>query len=232
MERKVVALVPARGGSVGVPGKNLADVGGKSLLARAVSSALDSSYVNECLVSSDSDEILSHALRVGAKTLVRPAELSNSSSRAEDVVEHFLAHESGATLRPSDVIVYLQPTSPFRTHEHVDAALEKLIEGKVNSVIGVKAVSEYPSKMVCLGQDGMLYPLSEANSGSDNRQDLTGFYYPNGAIYAFTVEAFHGAGGFPLEGSSPYLMGPMQSIDVDVVDDLEIARGVSQYARI
>lgn len=135
-------------------------------------------------------------------------------------------------LRPQDVIVYLQPTSPFRSHAHVDGALDLLLEENAGCVVGVKAATEHPAKLLVRRDDGLLYPGFLDADTSGNRQDLQNFYYPNGSIYAFTVESFHRAGGFPIDGSLPYLMGPRDSIDIDVADDLEIARGVAEFAGV
>ena len=232
MVRQVVALIPARGGSQGVPRKNLALVGVSTLLERAFFSASTSDRVHRTCISSEDEEILASARSLGAVTVRRSQELAGDSSRAEGVVEHFLHSDAGSDLDVGDVIVYLQPTSPFRESRHVDEEVDLLLRSGSPSVVGVKVATEYASKAFCLDEQEFLRSVGVKGDSTANRQDLPVVHYPNGAIYAFTVGAFTERAGFPIIGAKAYLMDTISSIDIDTMDDLRIARGVAEYAGI
>jgi len=176
--------------------------------------------------------MLSLSEKMGACAVERPSELANDFARAEGVVEHFLDCKYGRVLKLDDVLLYLQPTSPFRTSNHVDEALRLLFDSSGHGVISVKTLTEYPSKTLAQDGDGWLRSNRAPYEGAANRQDLDPLVYPNGAIYAFTVRSFREAEGFPVEGSKAFVMDAMSSIDIDTPEDLEIARGVAIYAGI
>ena len=228
----MVALIPARGGSEGVPRKNLADVGGMTLTERAIRSANECSYISSVVVSSDDQEILDLAQRCGATPLVRPGELASGTARAEGVVEHFLTTPLGSTLAVSDVIVYLQPTSPFRSSSHVTASLEAMFRAQADSLVSVKDVTEHPAKIVTVGAEGMIQSAPYGADSSANRQQLPTLHYPTGAIYAFTVESFRREQKIPIFEALPFLMRGHDSLDIDNPDDLMIARAVADYAHL
>ena len=228
----MVALIPARGGSEGVPRKNLADVGGMTLTERAIRSANECSYTSSVVVSSDDQEILDLAQRCGATPLVRPGELASGTARAEGVVEHFLATPEASTLDASDLIVYLQPTSPFRSSSHVAAALEAMYSAQADFLVSVKEASEHPAKTLSIDESGVLTAAPFSGDSSANRQELPSFHYPNGAIYAFTVGAFRRDNMIPVLGALPFIMDAHESLDIDTPDDLMVARAIADYAHI
>lgn len=232
MERTVVALIPARGGSAGVPRKNLAEVGGVSLLERAIRSAAHCPHISSVVVSSDDQEILDLASRYGATPLTRPDELSSGTTRAEAVVEHFLNEPQGSRLEKSDVIVYLQPTSPFRTSSHVTASLEEMFRAQSDSLVSVTVASTHPAKIVTIGADGLVHAAPYGAEPSVNRQQLPKLHYPTGAIYAFTVGSFRREQMIPIFGALPFIMSGQDSLDIDNPDDLMIARAVADYAHL
>ena len=120
--RRVVAVVPARGGSKGVPGKNLREVAGVSLLHRALQTATACNYVDAVVVSSDDDAILQHAgLVPGVLTLLRPSELATDASSMAPVVDHVLS------IHDADIVVLLQPTSPLREVHDIKGGLERFV---------------------------------------------------------------------------------------------------------
>ena len=212
--------------------KNLQIVGNLNLLERAIRSASDSSVVDQIVVSSDDDEILDFAQASNVTLSRRSGIASSSVATAEMVVDEFLGSPDGLRLGPNDYLVYLQPTSPFRMSQHVYEALERLQASQNSSIVSVKKVSEFPEKTVGLDSSGNIIPGSEWAGGSTNRQMIGATYYPNGAIYAFSLAAYHEAGGFPVVGALAYEMGTISSIDIDTSEDLEIARGVATYASI
>src|SRR5437773_10824444 len=160
----VLALIPARGGSKGLPRKNLALLVGQPLLAWTVAAARESECVTRAVVSTDDDEIAEVTRRLGAKVLLRPPELATDETPMRAVVEHALA-ELG---RP-DVLVLLQPTSPLRQARHVDEAVRLLLESGAEAVVSVVEVPHRfaPESLMAL-DDGRLVPLGPAAA---RRQD-------------------------------------------------------------
>ncbi len=232
MNRTVIALIPARGGSEGIPGKNLAEVGGMSLLERAIRSATGCPHVSSVVVSSDAKEVRDTAEKLGAIPLDRPTELSLGTTRAEAVVEHFLSAQEVSSLEPSDLIVYLQPTSPFRSSSHVTAALETMSSAQADFLVSVKKASEHAAKTLTIDESGVINAAPFGGDSSANRQELPSFHYPNGAIYAFTVGAFRRDNMIPIVGALPFMMDTHESLDIDTPEDLMIARAVADYAHI
>ena len=203
-----------------------------SLLERAIRSATGCPHISSVVVSSDAIEVRDTAKKLGAIPLDRPTELSLGATRAEAVVEHFLATPEASTLDASDLIVYLQPTSPFRSSCHVAAALEAMYSAQADFLVSVKEASEHPAKTLSIDESGVLTAAPFSGDSSANRQELPSFHYPNGAIYAFTVGAFRRDNMIPVLGALPFIMDACESLDIDTPDDLMVARAVADYAHI
>jgi CMP-N,N'-diacetyllegionaminic acid synthase len=218
--RKVIAIVAGRGGSKGLPGKNVATCGGRPLVAWSVEAAKRSRYVDRTIVTSDDPAILEAARAAGAEVpFTRPAELSTDEAKMADVVMHALDAVPG-----HDVGVLLQATSPLRVAEDVDAALELLDRTGAKSVTSVTESAKSPWWMFTLGDGGRLDPLfPEREATQRRRQELPKAYALNGAVYAFDVEWFRVARRFVDEGTVAYVMPPERSVDVDTAFDLELA---------
>jgi CMP-N,N'-diacetyllegionaminic acid synthase len=211
----VVGLIPARGGSKGIPRKNLAPVAGKPLLLWTLEAARASRSLASIAVSTDSDEIAEAAQSFGVRILRRPPELAGEETPMRHVVDHALAELSGC-----DVLVLLQPTSPLRRAEHIDEAVELLVESGADSVVSVVEVPHRfaPDSLMAL-DDGRLIPLGE---GASRRQDKQAVFARNGpAVLALRPDRL----GSDLYGGDcrPYPMRPEDSVDVDEPFDLELA---------
>ncbi len=215
----VIALIPARGGSKGVPRKNLAMLDGLPLIAHTIKAAKDSVVIDSVWVSSDDEEILEIARVSGVQSLMRPQELSNDFASSVDVVKHFLG-SAVPGLEPGSIIVYLQPTSPLRNGRHVDRALHSMEASGVDAVVSVVEAEKPPQKAFCIDGNGHLNSLFDERLSNARRQDLPICYFPNGAIYAFRVHAFNSRNGFPTNGSLPFMMQSSESIDIDSEKDL------------
>jgi CMP-N-acetylneuraminic acid synthetase len=206
----VLGLIPARGGSKGIPRKNLAPVGGKPLLAWTVGAAQAASELTRLVVSTDDDEIASAA---GIDVLRRPAELARDDTPMLDVVRHAVAELS------PDVVVLLQPTSPLRRAEHVDAAVRLLLESGADAVVSVVAVPHrYAPEALMDVVDGRVVARGSART----RQEKAVVYARNGpAVLALRSDRL----GDDLYGGDcrPYVMDERDSLDVDDSFDLELA---------
>jgi CMP-N,N'-diacetyllegionaminic acid synthase len=206
----LVGLIPARGGSKGIPRKNLAPVAGKPLLAWTVDAARAATELTRVVVSTDDDEIASVA---GVEVLRRPAELAADETPMLDVVRHAVAELS------PDVLVLLQPTSPLRRAEHIDAALRLLLESGADAVVSVVVVPHrYSPEALMDVVDGRVVARGSARM----RQEKGLVYARNGpAVLAVRSDRI----GDDLYGGDcrPYLMEERDSLDVDDPFDLELA---------
>jgi N-acylneuraminate cytidylyltransferase len=218
--RRVVAIVAARGGSKGLPGKNVALCGGKPLIAWSVLAAMGSRFVDRVLISSDDAAILAAAREAGAETpFVRPAELATDEATMDRVVAHALE----AAGERFDVGVLLQATSPLRLAEDIDEALGTLDRTGAPSVVGVTEPDKSPYWMHTVGPDGRLKPLFPELARTGRRQELPTTYVVNGALYVFEVAWFERGRHFTTEESVGFVMPRARSVDVDTARDLKLA---------
>jgi CMP-N-acetylneuraminic acid synthetase len=220
MIREILAIIPARGGSRGVPNKNIAPLAGKPLIAWTIEAALASRFITRVVVSSDSAPILSVARQYGAEVLTRPAGLASDTARSEPVVAHCLAALKAAAGYVPEVVVLLQPTSPLRAARDIDAALELLDDGIADSVISVSEPPHSPYKCLRETSDGFLQGLVDDEAPFKRRQDLPRALQPNGAIYAIRTVSFEGSGKLLTRRTRPYEMGAKESLDIDTGEDL------------
>lgn len=216
---EVVGLIPARGGSKGIPRKNLVELAGKPLVAWTIGAACAASSLTRVVVSTDSDEIGTLARELGADALERPAELAGDETPMLDVARHALDE-----LEECEVLVLLQPTSPLRRAGHVDEAVSLLLDSGADAVVSVVEVPHQfrPASLMEL-RDGRLQRLGDA--AQTRRQDKPLVYARNGpAILALRADRL----GDDLYGGDvrPYVMAQRDSVDVDSPEDLELAEAL------
>ena len=224
---RILSIIPARSGSKGLPKKNIIPLLGKPLIAWTIEASLNSKYISNTLVSSDSDQILNLSKKFGSNILKRPNSIADDASSAESVVRHALKVLEGEK-DFYDYIIYLQPTSPLRDEFHVDNAIKLLFEKNTDSVISVYDLNNKYLKLLIKNYDGYIRGISENKFFSKNRQVLPEAYMPNGAIYICRINSFLKYNGFLTKTTVPYLMSKELSIDVDNKDDLE---KVEQYLK-
>lgn len=219
-KKKVLALIPARGGSKGIPRKNLAILHGRPLLSYTIEAARKSVFVDEIWVSSEDDQILHFGLQSGARIIARPYAFASDTASAVCVVEHFISELSIEVRSQNPIILYLQPTSPLRDETHIDGALKAMDIAGANGVMSVVESEKPPQKSFRLDESGRLISLFDERQSNARRQDLPICYYANGAIYAFPISEFLARNGFPSNGSIPFIMSHIDSIDIDSTNDL------------
>jgi len=216
----VFALIPARGGSKGVRRKNLHIVVGKPLLEYTVTAAQGATFIDRTFVSSEDTEILTVAATLGAEPLYRPVDFATDEASAADVVALFINSLPEELRQKDPCIVYLQPTSPLRTSEHIDAALRLMLELNKSTLLSVTELTLSPYKAFKIDESGQLQSLFDEKLSNCRRQDLPATYRPNGAIYVFRVSDFLARGGFPSNGSVPFVMSEPESVDIDTEEDI------------
>jgi CMP-N,N'-diacetyllegionaminic acid synthase len=219
----VLALIPARGGSKGVPRKNLALLNNKPLITYTIKAALDAVDVDEVWVSSDDAQILELSRVNGASTLTRPSLISNDEASAVDVVMHFINQLSQDLRKLNPILVYLQPTSPLRSAKHINAALDEMKNKKETCLISVVEMEKSPFKAFRVDKNEKLESLFPEELSNARRQDLPRTFIPNGAMYFFSINDFLERRGFPSNKSLPFFMSAQESVDIDTLDDLVLA---------
>ena len=211
-----LALIPARGGSKGIPNKNLKEVGGLPLVLRTIDAALNSTRINRVVVTTDDPKIQEISLERGAEVINRPKEIANDTSSSEDALLHALnILELGGELPKK--IAFLQCTSPFTTSQEIDQVLAVLDDPYFNSSLSVKP------------WHGFLWRIDGAGINHDptlprqRRQDIEESYLENGAIYAMRTSHFRATGQRFCQPCLPVAvkdMGP----EIDTPADLELCR--------
>jgi N-acylneuraminate cytidylyltransferase len=215
--QRVLGVIPARGGSKGVPGKNIREVGGRPLISWAIDQARGSRYLDRTIVSSDCPEIISVALNCGGDVpFIRPASLAKDTTPGVDPALHAVRELPGY-----DYVVLLQPTSPLRTSEDIDACIELCILSSAPSAVSVSIVSESPYWMYKMNTAQRLYPVIGAEEAVMRRQDLPPIYLVNGALYVASTYWLKKAGTFINEETVGYVMPGQRAIDIDSEEDFE-----------
>ena len=217
---KVLAIIPARGGSRGLPRKNLLPVGGLPLVARAMLAAKECPYICRSVLTTDDPEIRAAGIEYGAEVIHRPPELASDSATSQSVVRHTL--EVLAWKGTPEYFVLLQPTSPMRTGAHITACIEAFFRSPAKSAISVTEARDHPFKAL-IERHGELEPLFDADSLHAARQTLPRVYNQNGAIYLTSTAAFAKENRFFIPPVLPFVMTAEDSIDIDTALDWRIA---------
>ncbi len=228
-EHKILAIIPARGGSKGLIGKNIKPLNGKPLICHTIGDALKSKFLHRVFVSTDAPSIANISKNCGAKIIDRPAELARDESPTIDAIFH--AIDTIKDVSDHDIIILLQCTSPLRNAADIDMALEIFMKNDCDSAISMCKVEHSP--YWCFKyDDDKLMPLFGNEYLKMRRQDLPDVYRPNGAIYITTVENLYKNNGFDCDKIIPYIMPSERSIDIDEEIDFKIAELLIQKGTI
>ena len=224
-----IAIIPARGGSKGIPNKNLAEVGGQSLVTRAINSAVQSGVVDVVVVSSDDPTIIEAAANAGAIAIQRPADLATDTAAIEDAIKHALKIFSESHPTPT-TLVLLQPTSPLRHSSTISDAVRLFTEnGSLGSVYGVVEAEHHPYKTFIAIEAG-LQPVRNVEDLSRSRQELPKAFRQSGSIYVVGVQDFLATKSLYLIPVRWIEVSREEAIDVDSPADLEAVRQAARNA--
>lgn len=222
---KILAVIAARGGSKGIPGKNIKKLIGKPLIAYTIQAAQNSRHRSrmDLICSTDDEKIARTARRYGCDVpFMRPKKLATDKAASADVVMHAL-HEmeerNGVTYSH---ILLLQPTSPLRTAWHIDEAVRIMTRKDADAVVSVAPVGQSPYIMRTVTAEGYLMPLLKAGTFA-RRQDMPDVYLINGAIYLVRRGFFVKTRQFSGKRACPYVMDSSSSIDIDTLEDWNMA---------
>lgn len=219
-----LAIIPARKGSKGVPGKNIKKINGNPLISLSIQEARKSKYIDKLIVTTNSQEVANIAIQIGAEVpFLRPEKLAQDDSNATSVILHALDFPSIKEL-DFDYFIYLQPTSPFRTAEHIDSAIENIIKNNdASSLVSVCTPLKHPYWMKSINQKGFLKELIQTENIFHNRQELPDVYAVNGAIYICKLFVFVLDQTFYKRNCIPFIMSANDSIDIDTIDEWKYA---------
>lgn len=221
--QRILAVIPARGGSKGVPGKNIKELAGKPLIAWSIEAGQQSRYVDRLIVSTDCPEIARVARMWGSDVpFMRPAELATDEAKGIDAILHAIGwhREQGEHY---DLVLVLQPTSPLRTADDIDDAIELFFEKKAGAVVSVCPTDHHPWWANTLPEDGSMKDFLRTELKNTNRQALPDFYRLNGAIYLADIPFIESTCSFIAEGTFAYPMAIEKSIDIDSLLDFKLA---------
>jgi len=220
----VLGLVPARGGSKGVPGKNVRPLAGHTLLEYTARAARDSGVIDRLMLSTDAPDIADAGRRAGLEVpFMRPAALAADDTPMLPVIQHALAETAKHGWSP-DVIVLLQPTSPLRRPDHIRDAVTMLRETNADSVVTVVEVPRHLSPdYVMRIEEGRLRPFLPDGAGVTRRQDARPAYSRDGTVYAFRRSTIERFGGIYGDDCRPLLIDATESISIDSPADWDEA---------
>lgn len=229
MDKEILGIIPARGGSKSIPRKNIKLFAGKPLIAWAIDTLRQSGVVGRVIVSTDDEEIAQVARKHGAQVpFMRPAELAGDTTPTLPVLQQALQWLKENEGYSPDFVVLLEPTSPSKRHFHVREVVKMLIKTGADSTISVSEVPGVfnPYWQLKLGEDGRveLFTGGSMRNVIRRRQDLPKTYYRNSSIYAFRPELlFTDDPSFYGEDVRAYVTDSKYAFDIDTPEDWEFA---------
>lgn len=214
--KKVLGIIPARGGSKGISRKNLKLLAGKPLIAWTIEEAKKSQYLDRIILSSEDDEIIATARILGCEVpFIRPAELARDDTPGIDPVIHALNRLG----EHYDYVVLLQPTSPLRTVEDIDGCIRFCVEKGAMACISMSLTDKHPYWMHTIDERYCLHPLLPAAQYIQRRQDLPPIYIENGAVLMAQTDFLLKERSFTTDETLAYIIPPERSWDIDNESD-------------
>lgn len=221
---RTLGIIPARGGSKGIPHKNLFPLLGKPLIAYSILSAKKSKHLSRLIVSTDSDTIAKVATDFGADVpFIRPQNLASDTALSVEVVKHAVHELEKQGDAPYDYVVLLQPTTPLRRAEDIDAALEKLHSTKCDSIVSfVNVGAHHPARMYKIEND-ILTSIMDEKVTMRPRQELPDVFIRSGDIYASTTVSLLEFNTLMGRDTRPVILPSSRSVNIDSRTDLYLA---------
>ena len=219
-DKKILCVIPARGGSKRLPGKNIRPLLGLPLIAYAIAAAKGSAYLDRVVVSTDSQEIAAVSKKHGAEVIMRPHELATDTAKIVPAYQHAVSAAEDAGV--FDLVVLVQPTVPGVETGDIDAAIEKIVASGARSCISICEIVDRPEFMYRVSKDGMLAPYTNTPAG--HTQDMELLYRVNGAVYVTQRSVLMDEGKIiDPESCISVLMPRERSTDIDTELDFVVA---------
>ena len=227
---EILAIIPARGGSKGIPRKNLRLLGGKPLVAYSIETARGSELIDRTVVSTEDLEIAGIARQYGADVVIRPVELAQDDTPSLPVLQHVISYLAAAEDRHPRLIVLLQPTSPLRAISDVDNSIRLFLDEGCDSVVSVCEV-EHPLEWMYTLVGDRMQPIVTEDDQVKRRQDAAKVYRPNGAVYVTDRDVVMKENRVLGADTRAYIMPRERSIDIDTEIDLKLAELLMREVR-
>jgi len=222
--KKILGVITARGGSKGLPDKNIKDFCGKPLINWSIDAGRESKYIDKLIVSSDSSKIIDIARDYGCDVpFTRPSSLAKDDTLTIDVLEHAINY---FPKKEFEYIVLIEPTSPLRSSEDIDEAISVLAKNrhKADSVVGVSKVeATHPVFNVKINNNGLIDPYVGKEFLTPRRQDIEPLYFYEGSIYVSTIDKLIEGRSFYHSRTLPLVMPKWKSIEIDDLSDFMVA---------
>lgn len=229
--KRVIAIIPARGGSKGLPGKNIKELCGKPLIAWSIEAGLASQYIDEVMVTTDSEEVAGIARDFGATVpFIRPAELASDTATSFDTVKHAIDFYQNALNKTFDYIVLLEPTSPLRESGDIDGMIEKIIsvETQFDAIVSLGEAHLHPSIMK--KTDGSkIEPFCKELIMATRRQDNAIAYFPYGVAYIVKTKTFFEEKSFYPCRTTHKIIKRYQCYEIDDIYDFLAIENIMKH---
>jgi N-acylneuraminate cytidylyltransferase/CMP-N,N'-diacetyllegionaminic acid synthase len=221
----MIAVIPARGGSKGLPGKNIKMLCGKPLIAYTIEAAKKAHGIERVFVTTDSEDIAKVAVKYGAEIpFIRPVELAQDYSLAKDVYIHMIEHLKKEFNFKENKFMVLLPTAPMRNSSHIEEALNLFYEKNADTLISMTLAETPVSWYYLMNEKGIIQNAGFDKSRSmANRQENQKYYIPNGAIYILDYKLLKEMGTYYSDNTYAYIMSKKDSIDIDTEVDFDYA---------
>lgn len=231
--KTVIAIIPARSGSKGLPGKNIKELCGKPLIAWSIEAGLDSMYIDEVMVTTDSEKIANIARQFGASVpFLRPAKLASDTATTIDTVKHVIGFYERELQKKFDYVVLLEPTSPLRKESDLDGMIEKIcsLDEEFDAIVSLGEVHEHPSIMKkIVGNE--IEPYCKELVMTTRRQDNEAAYFPYGVAYIVKTKTLLEEETFYARRTTHYLIQRYQCYEIDDVYDFLTIENIMKHQR-
>ncbi len=227
-----LGIIPARGGSKGLPGKNIKELCGKPLIAWSIESGLKSKYLDEVMVTTDSKDIANIAKQYGASVpFLRPDVLASDTATSFDAIKHTIEFYKNEFDKEFDYIVLLEPTSPLREEGDIDKMIEKIIKDEDNfdSIVSIGEVAEHPSIMKQIVSENNILPFCKELELTTRRQDNKKAYFPYGVAYIVKTKSLLEEKTFYTARNTFYEIKRYQCYEIDDIYDFLAIENIMKY---
>jgi len=229
--KSFLAIIPARGGSKGLVGKNIKELCGKPLIVWSIEAGLKSKYVDEVVVSTDYENITDIAKSYGAKVpFIRPDYLASDTATSFDAIKHTIEFYKNELNQEFDYIVLLEPTSPLREVNDIDKAVEYLFDSRADSIVGIsKTEDQNPAFLVLKDSKDFITGYENKDMKVLRRQDIKDVYFFEGTIYISKSDVLMNKKTFYHENAIGYEVPKYKSLEIDDIEDFIMVEAIMKY---
>lgn len=229
-DKTFLAIIPARGGSKGLPGKNVKELHQKPLIAWSIEAGLKSKYIDEVIVSTDYQDIADISKKYGANVpFLRPIDLASDTATSFEVIEHTINYYKKLN-REFDYIVLLEPTSPLREISDIDSAIEMLYKSTADSIVGIcKTEDQNPAFLITKDNENLIHGYKDSSMKVLRRQDIEDVYFFEGTIYISKLNVFVDKKTFYHDNTIGYEVPKYKSLEIDDIDDFIMVEAIMKH---